>query len=295
MSRRKKRPDHPYPRIGGQPPLIVGQDSSWWTDLYHWLMRISWPMLFLSMGGFYLALNAIFGLLYTFDPKGIANAREGGFVDGFLMSVQTLGALHGNLAPQSFYANSLATAESFAGILQTAIATGIVFARFSRAKARVLFSDYAVITQFEGVPALMFRVANQRGNQILEAEITVTLARQTVTREGHRLRRLDELQVLRRRSPLFALSWTVIHAIDESSPLRGYDRDRLMRDEAEIVVILGGKDEAYLDRIYARHSYVPGEIHWNKRFTDILGVTPDGRRRMLDLRKFHATEDDSGA
>ena len=133
---KRKHEAGPYPRIGGEPPLILGQDSSWWKDLYHWLMRISWPVLFLSMGLSYLALNAFFGILYMFDPGGIANARTGGFVDGFLMSVQTLGALHTDLSPRNFYANSLATVESFVGILQTAIATGIVFARFSRAKIR---------------------------------------------------------------------------------------------------------------------------------------------------------------
>ncbi len=180
--------------------------------------------------------------------------------------------------------------EAFAGVLNIALASGLVFARVSRPRERVLFSGPAVIAPHEGRPTLMFRVANQRGNQIMEAEISVNLARQHITREGTTMRQFEELPLIRRSTPLFALSWTVLHVIDENSPLHCATRKSLIEQQAEIVVLLSGTDETYGAKIYARHSYIPHNIHWNKRFTDILSIGPDGRR-ILDLGRFHDTSD----
>ena len=147
----------------------------------------------------------------------------------------------------------------------------------------------AVVAPFDGVPTLMFRAANQRGNQILNAEITVSLARQVTTTEGIVMRRFEELKLVRSRSPLFALSWTVMHAIDESSPLYGATVDSLYDDQVEIIVLLSGRDDTLSDIIYARHSYMPDEVLWNRRFVDVLDITPSGRR-LLNLHCFHHTE-----
>jgi inward rectifier potassium channel len=293
MSAKEDPPSpRPYPRlVGAPPPIILGQDRSRWTDFYQFLLRIRWSMLFALMAAIYLAVNALFALLYLFEPGGIANARQGNFADAFFFSVQTLSTIgYGTLAPRTPYANAIVTIEAFVGILQTALATGVVFARVSRPRSRVMFSRAAVITPFDGVPAFMFRIANQRGNWIMEAEVTVTFARQTITREGHVMRRFEELPVLRRRSPLFAYSWTAIHPIDANSPLFGATAESLERDQVEIVVTLSGTDETYSDRIFARHSYLPRDLQWNKRFVDILSPGPHGRR-VLDLRKFHAVQD----
>ena len=139
-----------------------------------------------------------------------------------------------------------------------------MFARLSRPHARVLFSKPAVIAPHEGVPTLMFRVANERGNQIMEAEISVSLARQRVTREGQ----------------------IMMHPIDEHSPLHGATRASLLEQQAEIVVLLSGTDETYGAKIYARHSSIPHDMHWDKRFADILTTGANGRR-ILDLANFH--------
>jgi inward rectifier potassium channel len=282
----------PYTRVtDALPPLILGQDRTRWTDFYQFLLRIRWSTLFALMAAIYLALNALFAVLYLLEPGDIAHARPGNFADAFFFSVQTLSTIgYGTLAPGTAYANTIVAIEAFVGILQTALATGVVFARVSRPKSRVMFSRCAVITPFDGMPVFMFRMANQRSNWIMEAEVTVTFARQTVTREGHAIRRLQELPVLRRRSPLFAYSWMVMHPVDELSPLHGATAESLERAQAEIVVTLSGTDETYSDRIYARHAYLPRDIHWNKRFVDILSLTPSGRR-VLDLRKFHAVDD----
>src|SRR5262249_46190924 len=155
-----------------------------------------------------------FALLYLVDSGGITNAKPGSFWDAFFFSVQTSGTIgYGVLAPHSFYVNVITGVESFCGLLGFALLTGIIFARFAKPTARILFSRPAVVTEFEGVPTLMFRAANERGNQILEAEVSLNLVRNTTTREGFSIRRFEELRVLRSRSPLFTLSWTVMHPI----------------------------------------------------------------------------------
>ena len=166
--------------------------------------------------------------------------------------------------------------------------TGIIFARFSRPFARVVFSRMAVVTPFDGMPTLMFRAANQRGNSILDAAVTVSLASNYTTREGVKMRRFQELKLVRSSNPLFALSWTVMHPIDEASPLYGLGLAEMIEHDMEIVVMLSGMDETIADRIYARHSYVAEEILWNRRFVDVVSLTPGGRR-MVDLVRFHDT------
>jgi inward rectifier potassium channel len=170
-----------------------------------------------------------------------------------------------------------------------AVLTGIIFARVSRPTARVMFSRWATITLHEGKPTLIFRCANERANQILDAEVTVNLARQDVTQEGMRIRRLLDMKVVRSRSPLFALSWMILHEIDESSPLFGATPESLAEDKVEILVIVAGVDETFAQRIHARHSYVPTEIAWNRRLADVLTIGADGHR-VIDYTRFHTLE-----
>jgi len=297
---RNKPPEDPtpYPRLIERSPnrrrrtfIIAGGDSSRWHDFYIAMLSAPWWAFLTGMGVVYTVINTLFAELYLLDPGGIANARPGSFWDAFFFSVQTFATLgYGGLSPKSFYANMVVTVEAFAGVLNIALASGTVFARVSRPTARVMFSRPAVISTFDGRPTFMFRVANQRRNQIMEADITVTLAHQIVTREGHTMRRFEELPLIRSRTPLFALSWTVMHPIDETSPLHGANRESLLNDQVEIVIVLSGTDETYSERIYARHSYAPHDIHWGKKFADILRLGPH-KRRVLDLNKFHEVID----
>jgi inward rectifier potassium channel len=183
----------------------------------------------------------------------------------------------------------MVTVESLVGLGAVAVLTGIIFARVSRPTARVMFSRWATITLYEGKPTLIFRCANERANQILDAEVTVNLARQDVTQEGMRIRRLLDMKVVRSRSPLFALSWMILHEIDESSPLFGATPESLAEDKVEILVIVAGVDETFAQRIHARHSYVPTEIAWNRRLADILTIGADGHR-VIDYTRFHTLE-----
>jgi inward rectifier potassium channel len=270
--------------------IIKGQDAGRFMDFYHGVLTASWPGFVAQLGALFLLINLVFAILYVTDRGGITNARPGNFADAFFFSVQTLGTLgYGVMAPKTLYTNILVTAESFAGILIIALFAGMIFARFSRPFARVLFSRNAVVTQFDGMPMLMFRAANQRGNSILDATAAVSLARNYTTREGFNMRRFQELKLVRGSNPLFALSWTVMHPIDEASPLYNLGLAEMIEHDMEIVVMLSGMDETIADRIYARYSYVPEEILWHRRFVDVISVTSTGRR-VVDLVHFNDTE-----
>ncbi len=211
-----------YPRMGAARIPSVGLPRDGWRDGYHHLLTMPTAAFIGVMSAAYLAVNAVFACLYLLDPGGLAGARPGNFGDAFFFSVETFGTIgYGVMAPKSLYCNLVMTTEAFVGLFNLAIATGLLFARISRPTARIMFSNIAVVTTFEGGQALMFRAANRRRNLVVEAEVSVTLLRDVVTAEGMTMRRFFELPVLRPRTPLFFLTWQVIHPIDENSPLYG--------------------------------------------------------------------------
>jgi inward rectifier potassium channel len=238
------------------------------------------------MAAAYLSVNAVFATLYLF-VGGISGVKPGDFADAFFFSAETLSTVgFGQMAPQSFPAHVAVTVESFFGLFNLAIATGLLFARISRPTARVMFSDRAVVTSYDGVPTLMFRAANRRRNRIVEAEVTVNLARDGVTREGIRMRGFENLATIRARSPVFILTWQIMHRIDETSPLFGQTTQSLLDQHAEIVVILKGLDETFAQTIHARASYTPEEIVWGGRLVDIFSRNTDGQP-VIDYTRFH--------
>jgi len=265
----------------------TGAATSFTGDLYHFLLTSSWTRLLALFSSSYLAANAVFAVLYVLGGDSIEGARPGSFADAFFFSVQTMATIgYGQLVPHTLWAQALVTIESFVGLMGLALATGMIFAKFSRPTARVLFSRHAVVTKRDGVPCLMFRMANQRGNQIVEARIHVVLARNETTLEGESLRRLYDLEMMRAQNALFALSWTAIHLLTTESPLHRATPESLAAEEAEIIISLTGLDETFSQTVFARHSYVAEEIVWGGRFVDILSRTPDGRRR-IDYTRFH--------
>jgi len=271
-------------------PVILGQDGSQWTDVYHAILTASWLQFISGLAVIYLFLNALFAAIFLLSPGGIATARPGSFVDAFFFSVQTFGSIgYGLLAPRTTFVNVVVVFESFSSLLYLAIATGLIFARFSRPFARVVFSKVAVITTFDGTPTLMLRTANQRANQIFDAAATVSLARQVTTAEGIVMRRFEELKLVRPRTPLFSLSWTIMHPIDETSPLYGVTPEALCERDMEILVLLSGQDETFSQVIYSRHSYASDDILFDRRFVDVLHLAESGRME-INLRRFHDTE-----
>ena len=276
-----------YPRLADGGAVYIGQSRGAWRDAYHWLLVMpSWAFLaVLALA--YLIINAIFAGLYLVDSNGVVGARPGNFADAFFFSVQTLGSVgYGAMWPRSTWANTVVTLEVFVGLFNLGAATGLLFARISKPTARIMFSDRAVITEFNGVPTLMFRAANQRRNRVVEAEVSVTMVHNVTSLEGQQLRRFDAMSVLRSKQPLFILTWQVMHPIDESSPLFGETMESLTARTAEILVVMKGLDETFASTIHARGSYAPHEIVWGGRFADIFSRLPDGRR-AIDFRRFH--------
>lgn len=268
----------------------VGRRERRLGDLYHYLLVTSWPRFMLAVLVLYALVNAIFALAYLACGDGLENARPGNFWDAYFFSVQTLATIgYGKMAPQGLAANVVVTLEALSGMLGFALATGLVFAKFARPTARVLWSKVAVVTEFDGKRSLMFRMANERVNQIVEAQIRVVLARNETTPEGHRMRRFHDLALSRSRTTFFALTWTIIHVLDESSPLHGMTPESLDAQESEIIASVIGTDETFAQAVHARHSYVPSEIVWDARFVDVLSRTPDGRRQ-IDYSRFHDVE-----
>jgi inward rectifier potassium channel len=280
-------PPPSYPRFGETRAIYIGLPRGAWRDAYHTLLTIPWPVFIGLMAAVFLAIHTTFALLYLADPGGITNARPGDFGDCFFFSVQTLGAIgYGELVPKSLYVRLVVTLETFIGLFNLAIATGLMFARFSRPTARIMFSNIAVVAPFEGVPSLMFRAANQRRNLVVEAEVNVSLVRNVVTAEGKIMRRFQDLQVVRARTPLFFLTWQVIHPINEASPLFGETAASLVEAQAEILVVMKGTDETFVSTIHARTSYIPDQIRFGQHLADIFGTDAEGHR-TIDFTRFH--------
>ena len=285
----KVRLNHLVARGTADQVMSLGLKRKWFGDFYHRALTIGWLGFFALGSGVYVAANVGFAALYLLQPGSILNARPGAFNDAFFFSVQTMATIgYGVMSPATLYANLLMTLETAVGLMLIALATGLVFARFSRPTARVIFSRVAVVGPHNGTPTLSARVANQRHNQILAAEASMTLVRDEQTAEGEMIRRFYDLKLRRDRSPIFALTFTVMHEIDEDSPLRGLSAAALGELNAEIVVTASGIDETLVQPVHARASYLPQEILWDHRFVDIMGWTEDGRR-AIDYRRFHDT------
>jgi inward rectifier potassium channel len=286
-TRRPKKARTTFIQTGYTKVIQTGLSSFHPGDLYHSLFTLSFPKLLALMVSGYIAVNTVFAIAYLLGGDGIANAQPGSFKDAFFFSVQTLATIgYGAMYPQTAYTNSLVAIESFIGLLGVAMATGLMFARFSQPTARVLFSKKAVICSYNGVPTLMFRAANQRSNLIVEAEVNVRILLPEITPEGHSLRRVYDLNLVRSSTPLFLLSWMVMHPIDEKSPLLGTTAESLANSDAQIIVTFQGLDETVMQPMHARQMYEAKDILWNWRFVDVVTLQKNGDR-VIDYTHFH--------
>jgi inward rectifier potassium channel len=280
-------PPPPYPRLGTVGAAYLGLPREGWSDAYHRLLVMPLWLFFATLGGAYLAVNGLFAGLYLLDPQGIANAQPGNVLDAFFFSAQTLGSVgYGAMWPRSVYVNTVVTTEMFVGLCSLGAATGLLFARISRPTARIMFSRRMVVAPLNGASTLMFRAANRRQNRVVEAEVSVTLIYDVRSQEGDMLRRFRDLPLLRAKTPLFFLTWQVMHVIDEASPLFGETKESLLAKRAEILVVMKGLDETFVSTIHARASYLPDEIIWGRRLADIFVARPNGAM-AIDFRRFH--------
>lgn len=274
----------------------IGLPSAPLRDFYHRILTTRWRTFFLLSTIYYVTIHAIFAALYLIDPESIHGAEPASFGDAYFFSVQTMMTIgYGVMAPGSLWGHVLVTAEAYFGMLTTALLTGLVFAKFARPTANVLFSDVCCIYVNEGVPTLVFRMANARGNRLVEANLAVSLARTVRTQEGETFRRVLDLKLVRDHNPMFFVGWTAMHRIDESSPLFGSTQDSLAQEGAEVLAVLTGLDEDIGATLHARRAWGPGEIRWGQRFVDIVANTKiENGLRVFDYRRFHLTQPADG-
>jgi inward rectifier potassium channel len=263
-------------------------------SLYHALLTTTWPRFFSWVIAGYFATNLVFASGYLACGEGALHGALGAsfaerYAEAFFFSVQTLATIgYGRVSPNGLAANLLVTVEALAGLLGFALATGLLFARFSRPSARVLFSRNAVIAPYRGMRGLMFRIVNERSNQLIEVEATLTLARSEDV-GGVRQRRFFELSLERRRVVFFPLHWVVVHPIDASSPLHGVSQEGFDASDAEIFILLTATDETFSQTVHARSSYKHHEVTWGARFSDMF-LTTDAGRVGIDVRRLHDVE-----
>jgi inward rectifier potassium channel len=259
-----------------------GQAFELGGDLYFALLTRPLWQFCLAVAVLVLGLNALFAELYMLDAGGVSNVRLGSFEDAFFFSVQTLATIgYGAMAPQSRFAHVMVTIESILGVLAVGSLAGVAFARLSRPKARVVFTDKMVIRPRNGVPHLQLRMANWRTNLIVEASLRLYLLVTQRTAEGEVLRTPVELKLVRAYSPIFFLTWTAMHAIDETSPFFGDGTiERLRAEGAQLFVSLSGYDESLGTVVHAYADFKLDEIVKDAAFVDVVTVNPDGSREI---------------
>ncbi|MEM8831526.1 MAG: ion channel [Cyanobacteria bacterium P01_G01_bin.19] len=260
---------------------------NYWKEPYYLLLTVPWWG-FLSLTVLsYILVNIFFAWGFILGGDCIANAQPGAFDDAFFFSVHTLTSIgYGSMYPTTNYADILVTIEALVGIVGIALITGLAFTRFSQPTAKVIFSRIATISEHNGVPTLMLRAANQRHNQIIEAQVNLYLMRDEVSLEGEYMRRFYLLDLLRDRTPRFTLSWTIMHPINESSPLWQATPESLAKTRAMLVVAFSGIDETVSQSLHAPYSYSAEDILWSHRFADIIQQTPQGHQ-YIDYTHFH--------
>ena len=282
-----KNPRSNIVRIGNREIITRGLNSGFWTDLYHRSMTVSWPVFFASAALVFIALNGTFALIFLLGDEPIANVPTGNFMDLFYFSIETLATVgYGDMHPQTHFGNFVATTEIFVGMSLLAVMTGLIFARFSRPRARFVFAQKAIVTMHDRQPTLMIRVANARHNTLSNASATLWLIRAEQTAEGQDLRRYYPLELLRRENPVFVLTWTIFHVIDQSSPLFGQSAEDLADMDAVLVLTVAGIDDNSANELRARRGYSHDEIVWQHRYVDIMTATADGRW-FVDYARFH--------
>jgi inward rectifier potassium channel len=274
-------------RVGHREIETLGLNQGFWTDLYHRSMTVYWPVFFGSAALIFIFLNVVFALLYSLGDNPIANvAASERFLDLFYFSIETLATVgYGDLHPQTEYAHFIATIEIFTGMCFLAVLTGLVFARFSRPRARFVFADHPVVATRDGRPTLMIRIANARHNSISRATVRLWILRIEKSMEGDQFRRFHELKVERNEHPIFMLSWTIFHTIDADSPLHGATGEKMAKADASLVLNVSGLDDASAQQLHARRVYPAEDIRWGYRYRDITGVSAEGRFQ-LDYTKF---------
>ena len=276
----------------------VGREGlNFWEShsLYHMLLTMSWPRFLSLMTLYYVLINLLFTFAFMLCGTDALSAPETEpygkmFWRALFFSIDTFATIgYGNISPVGYASNLIVTLEAFVGIISVALLTGVIFARFSRPTAKILFSERAVVAPYKGLMAFEFRLTNARRNQIIELGAKVMLARFEEV-NGKSVRRFYPLTLEREKVAFLPLSWTIVHPIDEQSVLYGLTQEDLVRTGAEFLILLTGIDETFSQTVHARSSYTANEVVWNARFKDIYNRSTDSENLMIDVRRLHLIE-----
>lgn len=263
-------------------------------SLYHWLLTMSWARFFCIILIAYLVTNILFAWGYILcgpdalhGSAAVTDAER--WLDAFFFSVQTSATIgYGRISPNGLAANILVTVEALSGLLGFALATGLLFARFSQPNAKIIFSTSAVIAPYKNGSAFMFRIANQRKSQLIEVQATVSMGRVELN-NGKPIRRFHSLTLEREKVVFFPLHWVIVHPIDEKSPLYSVTEADFVKSDPEIVILLTGIDETFSQTVHARSSYKHHEVVWGARFGDMYVGDEDGKM-AIDMRRIDEIE-----
>ena len=274
-------------KVGGRRIIAEGLEGNLWKDIYYNAMTASWAVFVASLAAIFLMLNIAFALVYSLGDHPIANASQG-FASLFFFSVETASTVgYGDMHPQTLYGRLVATTESFTGVMLLATMTGLVFSRISRPRARILFARNPVVETHNGVPTLMFRLANARSNFITEATAKVWAIGPSVSQEGRRLIGFEPLRLIRSENPTLALSWVLFHPLDDESPIRGMDAKALAASETNFVVSVAGFDETSGQTVHSRSVFAAEDVRFGHEYEDIIWSDSDGVRH-IDYAKISA-------
>jgi inward rectifier potassium channel len=277
-----RKPRQRTVQLGDFSAVKTGTPSPF-ADLYYWVMEMSWPAFIGLTSTIFVAINLLFGCLYALLPGQIANAQPGSLLDGFFFSVDTLGTVgYGVMAPATHLAHAVASVEILTGLFFSATITGLIFARFARPRQSLAFSRVAVVGRFEGRRALMVRVASMRSHPLADAMAQMSWLETVHLPGGRVFRHLTPLALVRDRNPMLGLSWTLVHLLDEDSPLlealRGDDRFL-------ITVTVGGMDTLLATQSNGGFRYTREQVMIDHEFVDV--ISEEGGTMRLDLRYLH--------
>lgn len=295
--KRPRRAPHPHAPsrhhvrldFEGLRAVKLGVEGGGWRDAYSLLFSMRWPVFAAVFVAIYLALNAVFALLYMAQPGAIAEARPGSFLDHFFFSLETLATVgYGEMAPHTLYGHVVAATEIICGVAFTAVLTGLMFSRFSRPKANVVFSAVAVVAPFDGRRSLLLRVASQRSRPMTDVSARLTLLHRPAGERAD-LRRFFDLDLVRDNAPILGLSWTIVHPIDPDGPLADLEALFAADPQVSLIATISGQDETISANVAARRVYRKGDILEGRTFVNIITADPrDGLH--VDLGRIHDTE-----
>jgi inward rectifier potassium channel len=263
-------------------------------DPYHLAVALTWPQFLALLLAIYLAVNVVFAGLYFIVPGCIANARPHNFPDAFFFSVETVATVgYGDMYPITPYGRTIVTMETVAGITFTAILTGLTFVRFSRPRAWLLFAANPVVASHEGKPALMVQVGNGRASILLDAAARMSVIRLIAGPDSKLVNRVEDLRLERSHIPIFPFTWTLMHALDERSPLHGLDADIVAAEQLRIIVVLQARDPTVGAQVDGMRDFAPEAIRFGMRYADIVTIDENGLT-VVDMKKIGVLEPDSG-